>query len=126
MRIVPVALTVSAAFAVAAPAGASEFSEPRTLSDWGPAAEVMATAPGAAFWTHPDGMRLWRDGHGVRRFPGEGLVQDVAVASGGGAPLAGWVDAEMRLHAVTDGETLVEGTMPRVRHTEATPSALAW
>jgi hypothetical protein len=126
MRILPAALTLTAAFAVAAPAGAAEFSEPRTLSDWGPAAEFLATAPGAALWTRPDGVRLWHDGHGVRRFPGEGLVQDLAVASDGGTPFAGWVDAESRLHAITDHATLVEGAMPRVRHLEATPSALAW
>ena len=126
MRSLPAAVTALAALAVAVPAQGSDFTAPRTLADWGPGGEVLAAAPGAAAWTHPTGLRISRDGGAPARIPGAGLVQDVGLASAGGEPVAGWVDSEMRLHAFAGRETIVAGTMERVRKVAATPSALAW
>ena len=126
MRYLPAAVTTLAALAVAAPAQGSAFTAPRTLADWGPGGEVLAAAPGAAAWTHPTGMRISRGGGVPQRIPGAGLVQDVGLASADGEPVAAWVDSEMRLHAFAGRESIVAGTMERVRKVAATPSALAW
>jgi len=126
MRSLPAAVTALAALAIAAPAQGSAFTAPRTLADWGPGGEVLRAAPGAAAWTHPTGMRISRGGGIPERVLGAGLVQDVGLASAGGEPVAAWVDSEMRLHAFTGRESIVEGTMERVRKVAATPSALAW
>ena len=126
MRSLPAAVTALAALAVAATAQGSAFTAPRTLADWGPGGEVLVAAPGAAAWTHPTGVRISRGGGVPERVPGAGLVQDVSLASAGGEPVAAWVDSEMRLHTFTGRESIVAGTMERVRKVAATPSALAW
>ena len=82
MRTLTAALTLVAALAAPGAAQGASFTSPRTLADWAPGGELLATAPGAAAWTHPDGMRFWRDGGGLARIPGgEGMVQDVAVGA---------------------------------------------
>jgi hypothetical protein len=125
MRLLP-PLAAAALLAFAAPAAGAGFDAPRTIADWGPGAEFLEAAPGAAAWTHPSGVRVWRDGQGAVRVPGEGLVQDLAIASDGGTPVAAWADTEMRLHAHAGHDAIVEGTMANVRKVAATPTAVAW
>src|SRR5215218_9235023 len=63
----------------AAPALGSSFTAPRTLANWGPGAEVLVAAPGAAVWNHPTGVRVSRAGQHPVRIPGSGLAQELAV-----------------------------------------------
>src|SRR5215218_7577494 len=120
------ALSLVIALAAASPAPASTFTAPRTLADWGPGGDTLAVAPGAAAWSHPTGVRIARAGAAPIRVPGEGLVQDMDVASAHGQPVAAWADSGARLHAFTGRETIVTGTMDGIRKVAATPNALAW
>lgn len=120
------AVTAFATLILAGAAQAATFTSPRTLADWSPGGQMLAAAPGAAVWTHPEGMRFWRDGAGLARIPGgEGMVQEVLVGAAS-RPFAAWVDSQMRLHAYTERDELIEGTTDRVRNLAAAPSALAW
>jgi hypothetical protein len=127
MRSFPTAaLTLLAVLAGAGSAQGASFSSPRTLADWAPGDARLAVAPGAAAWTHAEGLRFWRDGGALARIPGaEGMVQDLVVGASA-RPFAAWVDSQMRLHAFTERDELVAGTMDRVRNLAAAPSALAW
>jgi hypothetical protein len=127
MRIVTAATAVLVvALAGASPALGSAFGEPRTLADWGPGGETLTVAPGAAAWSHPTGVRIARAGGDPVRIPGDGLVQDMDVASADGGPVAAWADSGARLHAFAGRETIVAGTMEGIRKIAATSSALAW
>lgn len=126
MRSLPAAVTTLAALALAAPAQGSDFTAPRTLADWGPGGGTLTVAPGAAAWWHPTGVRISSAGTAPMRIPGEGLVQDIGVASAGGRPVVAWADSVARLHAFSGREAIVTGTMDGIRKVAATPSALAW
>ena len=128
MRILTAAaLSVLAAVAGAGPAHGASFTSPRTLADWEPGGTRLVAAPGAAAWTHADGLRFWRDGDALARIPGrEGMVQDIAVGAPAARPFVAWVDSAMQLHAFTERDELVAGTTDRVRNLAAAPSALAW
>ena len=106
MRILTAAaLSVLAAVAGAGPAHGASFSAPRTLADWAPDAHRLVAAPGAALWTHPEGLRFSLDGAPPVRIPGgEGMVQDLDVGAPAARPYAAWVDSQMRLHAFTERE----------------------
>ena len=127
MRALPTAaLALLAALAGAGSAHGASFTSPRTLADWEPGGTRLAAAPGAAAWTRADSLRFWRDGAGLARIPGgEGMVQDLTVGASA-RPFAAWVDSQMRLHAFTERDELVAGTVDRVRNLAAAPSALAW
>ncbi len=127
MRILPAAaLTVLAALAGTAPALGSAFTEPVTLADWSLGGGTLAVADGAAAWSHPTGVRISAAGGVPIRVPGDGLVQDIDVASADDAPVVAWADAGARLHAYTGRVEIVRGTMDEIRKVAAAPSALAW
>jgi hypothetical protein len=97
------ALSVLAAVAGAGPAQGASFTSPRTLADWEPGGTRLVAAPGAAAWTHAEGLRFWRDGDALARIPArEGMVQDIAVGAPAARPFVAWVDSAMQLHAFTE------------------------
>ena len=128
MRIFTAAtLSVLAAAAGAGPAQGASFTSPRTLADWEHGGTRLVAAPGAAAWTHAEGLRFWRAGDALARIPGrEGMVQDIAVGAPAARPFVAWVDSAMQLHAFTERDELVAGATDRVRNLAAAPSALAW